>query len=80
MGSEERNAYSYLQTKSDRYSISSLFVALFSDGTALIEQDVVLNPSIPNTVVVLYGRSVDGLNVMDYKGEVDRIPIGSAAR
>ncbi len=69
MGSEERNAYSYLQTKSDRYSISSLFVALFSDGTALIEQDVVLNPSIPNTVVVLYGRSVDGLNVMDYKGK-----------
>ncbi|MDQ6668950.1 MAG: hypothetical protein M3Y53_12100 [Thermoproteota archaeon] len=66
MGSEERNTYSYLQT---RYSISSLFVALFSDGTALIEQDVVLNPSIPNTLVVLYGRSVDGLNVMDYKGK-----------
>lgn len=69
MGSEERNVYSNLQTKSDRYSISSLFIALFSDGTALIEQDVVLNPSIPNTVVALYGRSVDGLNVMDYKGK-----------
>ena len=69
MGSEERNAYSYLQTKPDRYTISSLFIALFSDGTALIEQDVVLNPSISNTVVVLFGRSVDGLNVMDYKGK-----------
>jgi uncharacterized membrane protein len=69
MGSEERNAYSYLQAKSDRYTISSLFIALFSDGTALIEQDVVLNPSISNTVVVLFGRSVDGLNVMDYKGK-----------
>lgn len=69
MDYEERNVYSYLQTKSDRYSISSLFIALFSDGTALIEQDVVLNPSIPNTVVALYGRSVDGLNVMDYKGK-----------
>lgn len=69
MGSEEKNVYSYLQTKSDRYSISSLFIALFSDGTAIIEQDVVLNPSIPNTVVALYGRSVDGLNVMDYKGK-----------
>ncbi|HET7148411.1 MAG TPA: hypothetical protein VFI73_07925 [Candidatus Nitrosopolaris sp.] len=68
MNPEVRNAYSYLQTKTDRYSISSLFIALFSDGTALVEQDVVLNPTNSNTVVGLYGSSIDGLNVMDYKG------------
>jgi len=69
MAAEQMNAYSYQQTKADKYTISSLFIALFSDGTALIEQDVVVNPFLPNTAVVLYGKTVDGLNVMDYKGK-----------
>jgi uncharacterized membrane protein len=69
MASEQINAYSYQQTKPDKYTISSLFISLFSDGTALIEQDVVVNPFLPNTAVVLYGKTVDGLNVMDYKGK-----------
>ena len=69
MASEQINTYSYQQTNADKYSISSLFIALFSDGTALIEQDVVVNPLLPNTAVVLYGKTVNGLNVMDYKGK-----------
>ncbi len=69
MAAEQMNAYSYQQTKADKYTISSLFIALFSDGTALIEQDVVVNPFLPNAAVVLYGKTVDGLNVMDYKGK-----------
>src|SRR5438128_717267 len=69
MAAEQMNAYSYQQTKADKYTISSLFIALFSDGTALIEQDVVVNPFLPNTAVVLYGKTVDGLNAMDYKGK-----------
>jgi uncharacterized membrane protein len=69
VSSEQINAYSYQQTKADKYSISSLFIALFSDGTALIEQDVVVNPFLPNTAVVLYGKTVEGLNVMNYKGK-----------
>ena len=72
IASEERNAYAYPQTKPDRYSVNSLFIALFSDGTALIEQDVVVNPSLPNTLVVLYGKTIDGLDVVDYKDK----PIG----
>jgi uncharacterized membrane protein len=69
IAAEQMNAYSYQQTKADKYTISSLFIALFSDGTALIEQDVVVDPFLPNTAVVLYGKTVDGLNVMDYKGK-----------
>jgi uncharacterized membrane protein len=67
MASEQTNTYSYQQAKAD--NISSLFIALFSDGTALIEQDLVVNPLLPNTAVVLYGKTVNGLNVMDYKGK-----------
>lgn len=69
MASEQTNTYSYQQAKADKYSISSLFIALFSDGTALIEQDLVVNPLFPNTAVVLYGKTVNGLNAMDYKGK-----------
>lgn len=69
MASEQINTYTFQQTKADKYSISSLFIALLSDGTALIEQDVVVNPLLPNTAVVLYGKTVNGLNVMDYKGK-----------
>ena len=69
IASEQTNAYTYQQANADKYSISSLFIALFSDGTALIEQDIVVNPVLANTAVALYGKTVDGLNVMDYKGK-----------
>jgi len=69
IATEQTNANTYQQAKADKYSISSLFIALFSDGTALIEQDIVVNPVLANTAVALYGKTVDGLNVMDYKGK-----------
>lgn len=57
----------YEQTANATYTVNFLFIALFSDGTALIEQDIALNPSMPTTSVVLYGKNIESLTALDYK-------------
>jgi uncharacterized membrane protein len=65
--SVERNATAYAQTTHAGYSVNFLYIALFSDGTALIEQDLSLNPSMPTTSVLLNGKNIESLTVLDYK-------------
>lgn len=67
MTSVVRNATAYDQAVNASYSVNFLFIALFSDGTALIEQDIALNPSLPTTSVLLNGKNIESLTALDYK-------------
>jgi len=75
--SVERNATAYEQTMNATYSVNFLFIALFSDGTALIEQDLALNPSLPTTSVLLNGKNIESLTALDYKDKSIAYRFGS---
>lgn len=62
-----RNTTASEQSASASYSVNFLFIALFSDGTALIEQDIALNSSLPTTTVLLNGKNIESLTALDYK-------------
>jgi hypothetical protein len=58
------------QTKKKEYSTSSLFVAIFSNGDTLIEQDIVADPKVSKTNITLFGRTIEDLNVADYNNNL----------
>ena len=53
------------QTNKKEYSTSSLFVAIFSNGDTLIEQDIVADPKVSKTNITLFGGTIEDLNVAD---------------
>ena len=58
------------QTNKKEYSTSSLFVAIFSNGDTLIEQDIVADPKVSKTNITLFGRTIEDLNVADYNNNL----------
>jgi hypothetical protein len=58
------------QTNKKEYSTSSLFVAIFSNGDTLIEQDIVADPKVSKTNITIFGRTIEDLNVADYNNNL----------
>jgi hypothetical protein len=61
----------HAQTQQQNYNSGLLFVALFSDGLAQVAYDVnVIDIGEIQTMVLLIGKNVSRINVIDYTGNV----------
>jgi uncharacterized membrane protein len=72
IGMAQCTTFVQAKTKSEAYTVHPPFIAIFSNGDSLVVQDITVEQNASNIRVLLIGKAIDLLNVVNYDGR----PIG----